>query len=154
MWKSCCLFLLTVGIIGCGTSPIPNLSFESLDQKGKVVKLSELRGKVVLIDFWATWCGPCIEAKPFIVELHKKYSSKGLFVVGLSNEKRSVVEQFEKKETQNYPVFLDTDNSVNLTLGVEAYPTVIIFGKGGELIFKGHPGEKEEILQILDENLK
>ncbi len=153
MLKSFFLLLLTAGTIGCGTSPVPHLSFESLDQKGKVVKLSDLRGKVVLLDFWATWCGPCKESKPFIVELHDKYKSKGLFVVGLSNERRAVVEKFEEEETLKYPVFLDNDNSVNITLNVGAYPTVIIFGKGGELLFEGHPDEKEEILRILEEHL-
>jgi thiol-disulfide isomerase/thioredoxin len=153
MLKAFILTLAAFGIVGCGTPPVPNMSFESLETKGKLVHMDDLRGKVVLLDFWATWCGPCKESKPFIVELHEKFSPKGLYVVGLTNETRATVTAFEKGEKQSYPIFLDTDNSVNITLEVERYPTVIILGKSGEILFRGHPGEKEEIVQVLEQNL-
>src|ERR1051326_250236 len=73
--------------------------FELIDQNGKTVHLSDYKGKVVLIDFWATWCVPCKAEIPWLIELHKKYGPEGLVLLGISMDEDgwSVVNPFVEK---------------------------------------------------------
>lgn len=147
--------LLAVGF-GCAapaTAP-EHLSFESFETSGKTVTLRELRGKVVVLDFWATWCGPCRENFPFIREVHEKYKNKEFQLVAITDERRGTIEEFEKHWKSNYPIFLDTDRSVNDAFGVTGIPRLIVIGKSGEILFDGHPAQRDEVLRAIDSGLK
>ncbi|MBS1715944.1 MAG: redoxin domain-containing protein [Armatimonadetes bacterium] len=111
--------------------PAPNFKLTGMD--GKTVNLSDLKGKVVLIDFWATWCGPCREGLPVTDKLHKEFASKGLQVLAVSDEEKPTVDKFVKDNGYSFPVFLDTDRSANTTYKIEGIPTLVIIDKNGNL---------------------
>lgn len=131
---------------GCG-KPVPNVSFESLKNPGTKISLQDLRGKVVLIDFWATWCAPCRETMPFIQSLQDKFAAKGLQIVAVSQEDRAIVDRFEKSSPYSYPVFLDTDGSVNRVFKVETIPRTILIDKNGNVVADGHPLEIKDKIE-------
>ena len=87
----------------------PAWTLKNLD--GKDVSFSEFKGKVVVIDFWATWCGPCLSEIPGYIELQKKYGKDGLVIVGMSMDSIKVkdVAKFVKKQGMNYTVLMADD---------------------------------------------
>ena len=93
-------------------APVSNLTkaadFTLKDTKGKTVKLSDYSGKVVILDFWATWCPPCVKEIPHFVELEKEFGGKGLKVIGVSVDQGGLpaIEKFMKKTPINYPIVL------------------------------------------------
>jgi len=118
------------------------------------VKLSEHRGKVVLIDVWATWCGPCRETMPMIQKLYDEKGPQGLMVAAVSGESAPTVEKFVKQHGYTYPFYIDLDNSVNQGFGVQGLPTSIVIDKQGNVVFFGHPADTERLHSAIDEALK
>ena len=118
------------------TTPAP--SWELKDVVGKPVKSSDFAGKVVILDFWATWCGPCRMEIPGFIELQKQYADKGLVVVGVSLDQdgASVVKAFIDKTGINYPVVLGDETIVNAFGGVEGIPTTFIIDRSGQIVRK------------------
>jgi thiol-disulfide isomerase/thioredoxin len=115
---------------------------------GKTFKLSEQRGKVVLIDFWATWCGPCRMAIPHLIELHKQYKKQGFTVAGVSLDQQgeAVVKPFYKSWNMNYPVMVDQMGEVaRLYGGIRSIPTALLVDKQGRVInaFIGYRPKEE-----------
>jgi len=111
------------------------LSFTALD--GRKVDLKKLRDKVVLIDFWATWCVPCIQGLPTIKAIYEKYHSKGLEIIGISLDKqRAAVEQFLKKHQIPWPQYFDGKGWQTYWAqyyGIQAIPTMWLVDKKGIL---------------------
>ncbi len=109
----------------------PNFSLQT--QNGKVVELSKLKGKVVLVNFWATWCPPCRAEIPDFIKVYSTYKSKGFEIVGiaLDEEGWSKVIPFIEKAKMNYPIVLGTAEVVQLYGGIEAIPTTFIVDKNG-----------------------
>ena len=101
---------------------------------GKTYDLDALRGKVVLINFWATWCPPCRREMPDMEKLYRRFSSKGLVVLAVSDEKRETVEDFLKKQDYTFPVLLDPDRKVNSAFGIEGIPNSFLFDREGKLV--------------------
>ncbi|MEW5841976.1 MAG: TlpA disulfide reductase family protein [Bacteroidota bacterium] len=112
----------------------PDFSLPTTD--GKILKLSSLKGKVVIIDFWATWCPPCRKGIPDLIELKKKYGSKGLEIVGVSvdTDTKNQVVGFIKDKGINYPVVYGNQNVTELYGGIEAIPTTFIIDKQGKIV--------------------
>jgi thiol-disulfide isomerase/thioredoxin len=93
----------------------PAADFTLLDLGGRETTLSALKGKVELIDFWASWCGPCRQALPTIELLHRGLQDKGLVVLGIDNEAASVIRQYVEKQGYTFTTLIDAKGSaVNL----------------------------------------
>jgi peroxiredoxin len=107
-------------------------SLTALD--GKTYNLDALRGKVVLLNFWATWCPPCRREMPDMEKLFQRFSQKGLVVLAVSDEKRETVEGFLKKEAYTFPVLLDPERKVNTAFGIEGIPNSFLFDRQGKLV--------------------
>jgi cytochrome c biogenesis protein CcmG/thiol:disulfide interchange protein DsbE len=128
---------------------VANLDFVLKDIKGKDVILSAHKGKVILLDFWATWCAPCRIEIPNFVELYKKYQSQGLVVLGVSvDDPVSRLKPFAQQLKMNYPVLvgLDRDDVKNAFGPPPGYPTSFIIGRDGKICAQ-HTGfvPKDEI---------
>lgn len=108
--------------------------FTLLDLSGKSWRLKELTGKVVLVNFWATWCPPCRKEMPDLEALSKKFAKKGLVVLAITDEERGKVEAFLKKDMPvTYPVLLDEGRKVAEQFGVEGIPKTFIYDREGRL---------------------
>ncbi|MBM3764694.1 MAG: TlpA family protein disulfide reductase [Acidobacteria bacterium] len=166
--------LLTISIAamlaGCGSGPssvraaIKPVSarkqapdFELKDSTGKVVKLSDFKGKVVLLNFWATWCGPCKIEIPWFVEFEQNYKDKGFVVLGVSMDEEGweIVKPFIEKHKINYRLVIGDDATAQKYGGVDSLPTSFLIDRQGRtaavhigLVSKGN--YVSDITQLLD----
>jgi len=113
----------------------PDFTLESLD--GKSVRLSDLRGKAVLLNFWATWCVPCKIEMPWLVELQSEYGPQGLQIVGVAMDDSSKedIAEFAKKMGVNYPVLIGK-NDVADAYAVPAMPESFFIDRDGRIVDK------------------
>ncbi len=121
------------GVLGYGT-PAPNFTLQTLD--GKDVSLTDFRGKAVLVNFWATWCGPCKIETPWLVELQNEYGSQGLQVVGVAMDDsgKDEIAKFAKDMGVNYPVLIGKESVGDAYGGVPALPESFFVGRDGKIV--------------------
>jgi peroxiredoxin len=100
---------------------------------GRPVKLSAFRGEVVLLNFWATWCGPCRAEIPSLVDLQDAYSHRGFSVLGVSLDEGDAVKQFAGAHHMNYPVLIGDNKIADLFGGLKAVPTTFIIDRRGRI---------------------
>ena len=100
------------------------------------VSMAKLKGKIVVIDFWATWCGPCRAAHPEVVKIHEKYSKKGVVAIGLSDEKDETVAGFLEKHKTPYAIASGTTSARDY--GIRAFPTFFVVNPAGKITYIGH----------------
>ena len=104
------------------------------DIQGETVKLSDLKGRTVLLDFWTTWCGPCRADGPSLDKLHQKYGAKNLTIIGVSvDEERSVVQKFLGEHAHRYSIALTTENEIPEAYRIGVFPTYIVIDSEGNL---------------------
>jgi peroxiredoxin len=108
--------------------------FALQDLSGKTWTFAELRGKVVLVNFWATWCPPCRKEMPDLETLYERFSSKGLVVLGISDEETAKVEPFIRERKVSFPVLLDPGRKVNEMFVVEGIPKSFVYDREGKLV--------------------
>jgi thiol-disulfide isomerase/thioredoxin len=157
-------FTLTLALLGCagekastdapaadddGRKPIP--SFELTRVAGGSLKASDLKGKVAVVDFWATWCNPCIAEIPYYNDLHKKYAGKNVEILGVTIESGSLDEIKPKVEefAMQYPVVVGDDEIVEGFGGVFGYPTTFVVSPDGKIYqrYIGALPDKKERLE-------
>lgn len=158
--------LMVLGFIGlflfssCGVSQTAKSApdFSLMDLQGNKISISSLKGKVIVLNFWASWCPPCKAEIPDFVKIYQTYKDKGLVIIGVAvNSKTDDVKEIVKKYSISYPVAMD-DGSAEKAYGpVTAVPTTFIIDKQGNLV----PGGKkvgrlseEALLKIIEPLLK
>jgi len=126
-------------------TPEPEVTLKDLD--GKDVPLSQYKGKVVLVNFWATWCEPCQIEIPWLIEMLQKYSSKGFTILGVDvdDEGNNVVSAYTAKERfnvngqklpMNYPILRGNDAVADKFGGLLGYPTSFLISRDGKIVKK------------------
>lgn len=135
--------------------PAPDFTLKSLE--GKDVSLGSLKGKIVILDFWATWCGPCRQGLPVLMEIAKERADDNvvLWAVDLDESKRKV-ESFLKKKGWTLPVLLDTKGKVSQKYGVGGIPHTVVIDPSGvvhsvEIGFGGKEATKKKLNAVIDE---
>ena len=125
--------------------PTASPDFTLRDLEDHDVSLSQFKGKVVLVNFWATWCGPCKIEIPWLVELQDKYAARGFTVLGVAmdEEGKSAVAPFVRKErfnvggtsqSMNYPIVLGNDATADKFGGLIGFPTSLLISKDGRVV--------------------
>ena len=124
----------------------PNFTLKS--NTGKNVKLSELRGQVILLNFWASWCGPCRQEMPLLEKLHKRYSTLGFTVLGVNvEEDPRKAKTLLKDISVSFPILFDTSNKVSKQYKVSAMPSTVMIDRDGNMryLHKGYkPGDEAQ----------
>jgi peroxiredoxin len=108
--------------------------FTLADLQGKTWHLQDLRGKVVLVNFWATWCPPCRKEMPDLQALYEKFKDQGFVVLAISDEEAAKVAPFIGERKISYPVMLDPGRKVNDLFFVEGIPKSFVYDRGGKLV--------------------
>jgi cytochrome c biogenesis protein CcmG/thiol:disulfide interchange protein DsbE len=143
--------------------PAPDIRLKDLD--GKDVSLADLKGKVLLVNFWATWCDPCRIEIPWLIEMQSKYASRGFTVVGVAmdDEGKSAVAPFVAKERfdvngqqlpMSYPIWIGNDDAADKFGGILGYPTSFLISRDGRQVekFQGLKSE-DELMKAIESQL-
>ncbi len=125
-------------------------AFALASAQGAAVSLDSLRGKVVLVDFWASWCIPCLKSFPWLDEMQAKYGAKGLQVVGVNLDKTAAeAERFLKRVPHAFTILYDPSGDSAKTYGVKAMPSSYLIDRRGALILD-HGGFRDADKETLE----
>jgi thiol-disulfide isomerase/thioredoxin len=136
-----CLLLAAVVAAAAGCSRVKQAALKAApkwtlnDVNGKPVSSDDFKGKILVVDFWATWCAPCRAEIPGYVELQKKYAKDGVVFIGVSMDQKgpAVVKEFAEKYGINYPLVMGDEAVVDAFGGMEAIPTTFLIDRAGML---------------------
>jgi len=108
--------------------------FTLTDLQGRAWRLSDLRGKVVLLNFWATWCPPCRKEMPDLESLYRRFKDQGLVILAISDEDAAKVRPFVTERGVSYPILLDPGRKVNTLFAIEGIPKSFVYNRDGKLV--------------------
>ncbi|WOX04216.1 TlpA family protein disulfide reductase [Microbulbifer pacificus] len=152
----CASAALLVGAPASANVPAANFTLASL--KNGNLKLSEQRGEVIMLNFWASWCGPCREEMPLLNDLHARYESVGFKVWGVNvDANREDAQAMLNKIPVDFPVLFDSESSVSKLFGVEAMPSTVFIDRDGNVryVHKGYrSGDEAEYKKIIKELIR
>ena len=138
---------LAVGV----DSEAPDFTLETL--AGGNLRLEEYRGQVVLINFWASWCGPCRQEMPILDRIHNRYEDTGFAVLGVNVEgKRAPAQKIVDKTNVRFPVLIDAAQDVSETYDLKAMPTTVVVDRDGVVryIHRGYkPGDEAKYIEVV-----
>ena len=124
-------------VVGEDAQPAPD--FTLTDANGQPVTLSELRGQVVMINFWASWCGPCREEMPLLEQIHQRYEPLGFTLLGINVEQDSTDgKAFLKDRPVSFPVLYDPQNGISKLYDVVAMPSTVLIDRQGNIRYLHH----------------
>ena len=135
------------------STALPAPTWQLSDLAGQTVSSEQFKGKVVVVDFWATWCPPCVAEIPSYIALQKKYAAQGLVIIGISMDRRgpAAVERFAAARGINYTIVMGNDASAEAFGGIEALPTTFLINRQGVIVHQkigaGSPEEYEKLVQ-------
>ena len=147
--KLALIFLLCLSLVGCGElfsggwvgQNAPELLSVRWVNQPPSKTLEGLRGKVVLLEFWATWCPPCRESAPHLNRLYRELGPQGLVILSISDEKLGVVERFVRDNGLQFAVGAESDNNVQYE--VNSIPKAFLIDRNGKIAWEGHPMQAE-----------
>ena len=164
--KTNLLLLAAFLLAGCGAgseevaavgSTAPEIKVETLTAPATTASLSKRRGKVVLLDFWATWCGPCRQISPSLEAIYERNKTKGLEAMAITSEARETVAIVEKARPHTMPVYLDPDGKAATAFGANALPTMVVVDRAGHIVYQTQgvgPNTADEISDAVDKALE
>jgi thiol-disulfide isomerase/thioredoxin len=138
------------------TSPGTTVSnFETKDIDGRPVSLSQFRGKYILLDFWASWCVPCLKTIPHLKELYGRYHNKGFQIVAISVDKnsRDWEEAVKKEKTYNWYNLLENKNIKELFKGIQVLPTQLLVDPAGKIIWNSTDDNSKSLDTVIEEQM-
>jgi len=134
------------------TAPVAG-DFALPARDGGTLRLSELRGQVVMINFWATWCGPCRQEMPLLEQLHAKYEPLGFTLLGVNVEPDSALAaEFLQRVPVSFPILFDRESKVSEQFGVEAMPSTVLIDREGRVrhVHRGYkPGDESTYADLV-----
>jgi thiol-disulfide isomerase/thioredoxin len=151
---SCIIFLGISFLIACSPANAEQ-GVESIDYKELISEISAYKGKVVVVNFWATWCPPCRLEIPHLVRLRKEYDPEEMLVIGVSmDENKAAVRDFLQENSLNYPVFWG-EGSVGQFFQVSGLPTTLVYDRDKVKVF-AHVGymDEEKLREVIQNHLK
>lgn len=129
---------------GLDSKPAPDFRLEQLG--GGQVSLSEYRGKVVLVNFWATWCPPCVREIPALVRIHEQYRDQGFVILGVNTtyqDDEAKVQQFVQDNNIQFPILLEKEATVGSEYGARLMPSSYLIDQNGQIVY-AHVGQIDE----------
>jgi peroxiredoxin len=130
------------------SAPAPDFTLRSSD--GRQLSMAQYRGQVVMINFWASWCGPCRQEMPLLDSIHKKYGKLGFTLIGVNVEPDSAAaDAWLKKTPVSFPILYDSDSKVSKLYGVQGMPSTVFIDRKGKvrMIHRGYkPGDENQYL--------
>ena len=148
--------LAMTSMVGASASMAPTFTLPS--RSGDTVSLAQLKGKVVMLNFWASWCGPCRQEMPLLDQMHKRYSSLGFTMVGVNVEANTAdAERWLKDTPVSFPVLFDRESKVSKLYDVNAMPSTVFIDRKGNIryLHRGYkPGDEGEYLNQIRALLK
>ena len=119
---------------GAAQAPVPAPGFTLPARGGGTIDLSKYKGQVVMINFWASWCGPCRQEMPLLENIYQKYGKQGFTLLGVSiDDEAKTAEEFLKKTPVSFPVLFDTQSKVSGLYQVQGMPTSIFIDRKGNV---------------------
>ena len=135
------------------TSSSPAPDFSHAGRGGQALNLSQYKGQVVMINFWASWCGPCRQEMPLLDSIYKKYSKAGFVMLGVNVEPDSKAAIDWLKETPvSFPILFDRDSKVSKLYEVAGMPSTVIIDRSGKVrtLHRGYkPGDENEYMDSI-----
>jgi len=157
VWGACIAMVVGAVVSASATAAPPAIGSPAPEIQAQFwlnsppLTLKALRGKIVVVEFWATWCPPCRQSIPHLIELNKEYGPKGVVFIGMTDEDKSKIEPFAKQMGMNYVVAGGSQTAGQY--GVSGIPTAFVIDTAGNVAWGGHPMDKG-FVDALEEQLK